>query len=68
MAKKFEEFYTDKETLDMDRFESLGVIKNEPLYDEKRLNNFEHAIDQIKLSSNWDKKLILNEKTPLCPF
>ncbi|MDB4027244.1 UDP-N-acetylglucosamine 4,6-dehydratase, partial [Candidatus Thioglobus sp.] len=26
--KDFEEFYTDKETLDMDRFENLGVIKN----------------------------------------
>ena len=28
--KDFEEFFTDKETLDMARFENLGVIKNEP--------------------------------------
>ena len=32
--KDFEEFYTDNETLVMDKFESLGIIKNEVSYDE----------------------------------
>jgi len=35
--KDFEEFYTDKEVLDMERFSNIGVIKNEPLFDEKKL-------------------------------
>jgi hypothetical protein len=35
-----EEFYTGNETLDMDRFESIGVIKNEPFYNEKKLHGF----------------------------
>ena len=59
--KDFEEFYTDKEILDMDRFENLGVIKNKPGYDENQLNSFESVIRQLKSSMNWDKKSIVNE-------
>jgi len=65
--KDFEEFYTDKEALDMDRFENLGVIKNEPEYDESQLNNFEDAIVQLKSSMNWDKKSIVNEFFKMIP-
>jgi len=35
--KGFEEFYTENETLDMDKFKALGVIKNEAVYDEQKL-------------------------------
>ena len=59
--KGFEEFYTDKEVLDMNRFENFGVIKNTPLYDNDRLNNFENAIYQIKSSMSWSKKSIVDE-------
>ncbi len=65
--KDFEEFYTDKETLDMDRFENLGIIKNKPEYDEIQLNNFEDAINQLKSSMNWDKKSIVNEFFKMVP-
>ena len=65
--KDFEEFYTNKELLDMDRFLGLGVIKNELDYDEKQLNNFEDAIKQIKLNNNWDKKAIVNEFFKIIP-
>jgi FlaA1/EpsC-like NDP-sugar epimerase len=65
--KDFEEFYTDKEVLDMDRFENLGVIKNKPEYDENQLNNFEDAIGQLKSSMSWDKKSIVNEFFKLIP-
>jgi FlaA1/EpsC-like NDP-sugar epimerase len=34
--KDFEEFYTDKETLDMKRFSTISIIKNEPQYDEAK--------------------------------
>ncbi|MBD3727771.1 MAG: UDP-N-acetylglucosamine 4,6-dehydratase, partial [Moraxella osloensis] len=34
--KDFEEFFTDKETLDMQRFTNLGVIKNQPIYDGQK--------------------------------
>lgn len=65
--KDFEEFYTDKEVLDMDRFENLGVIKNEPEYDENQLNNFEDTIVQLKSSMSWDKKSIVNEFFKMIP-
>ena len=65
--KDFEEFYTDKEVLDMDRFENLGVIKNEPEYDENQLNNFESTISQLKSSMDWDKKSIVNEFFKMIP-
>jgi len=65
--KDFEEFYTDKEVLDMDRFENLGVIKNGSEYDENQLNNFEDAINQLKSSMDWDKKSIVNEFFKMIP-
>ena len=65
--KDFEEFYTDKETLNMERFENLGVIKNEPEYNESQLNNFKDTIEQLKSSMNWDKKAIVNEFFKMIP-
>jgi len=65
--KDFEEFYTDKEALDMGRFENLGVIKNEPEFDENQLNNFESTISQLKSSMDWDKKSIVNEFFKMIP-
>ena len=65
--KDFEEFYTHKEVLDMGRFENLGVIKNEPEYDESQLNNFEDAIGQLKSNMDWDKKSIVNEFYKMIP-
>ena len=65
--KDFEEFYTDKEVLDIDRFENLGVIKNEPEYNEELLNNFEGAMGQLKSSMSWDKRSIVNEFFKMIP-
>jgi FlaA1/EpsC-like NDP-sugar epimerase len=65
--KDFEEFYTDKEVLDMGRFENFGIIKNEPEYDENQLNNFEDAISQLKSSMSWDKKSIVSEFFKMIP-
>jgi len=65
--KDFEEFYTDKEALDMDRFESLGVIKNKPKYDEDQLNSFENTINRLKSDMNWSKKLIVDEFFKMIP-
>ncbi|EAS44595.1 UDP-N-acetylglucosamine 4,6-dehydratase [Photobacterium profundum] len=57
--KDFEEFFTDKETLDMARFENLGIIKNEPLYQQELLEWFEQEIGQMKLAREWDKEEIV---------
>lgn len=58
--KDFEEFFTEKETLDMERFYNLGIIKNEPLYDQSLLEFFEQTIGQMKLDYTWTKEEIVN--------
>jgi FlaA1/EpsC-like NDP-sugar epimerase len=57
--KDFEEFFTDKETLDMSRFENLGVIKNEPLYQQELLTLFEQKIASYKQEKTWTKEQIV---------
>ena len=65
--KDFEEFFTDSETLDMDRFENLGVIKNEPEFDEDLLNNFEKVIQGFKQKLSWKKEDIVEEFFKMIP-
>jgi len=57
--KDFEEFFTDKETLDMARFENLGVIKNEPLYQQNLLTLFEQKIAAYKHEKSWTKEQVV---------
>jgi len=58
--KDFEEFFTDKETLDMDRFENLGVIKNDLNIEEDKLNLFETKINELKTARKWNKEEIVD--------
>ncbi|MCG9584110.1 UDP-N-acetylglucosamine 4,6-dehydratase [Vibrio tubiashii] len=57
--KDFEEFFTDKEELDMFRFENLGIIKNEPLYEQELLILFESSISEMKGERAWTKEQIV---------
>jgi FlaA1/EpsC-like NDP-sugar epimerase len=65
--KDFEEFFTDKEVLDMNRFENLGIIKNEALFDEDKLNHFETIIKNYKANLSWTKEDIVKEFFKLIP-
>ncbi|MGL0820598.1 UDP-N-acetylglucosamine 4,6-dehydratase [Vibrio vulnificus] len=58
--KDFEEFFTDKEVLDMARFENLGIIKNDPLYQPELLSLFETQIGQMKAAREWTKEQIVD--------
>jgi FlaA1/EpsC-like NDP-sugar epimerase len=53
--KDFEEFYTDSEILDMDRFKSIGIIKNEPAYNRTTLDNFESEIRSMRVRGSWTR-------------
>ena len=57
--KDFEEFFTDKEVLDMARFNNLGVIKNEAEYSPELLGLFEQAILKMKADKSWTKEQIV---------
>lgn len=65
--KDFEEFFTDAETLDMKRFQNLGVIKNEADFDEKNLNSFENKIKTFKQNLSWEKEGIVEEFFRMIP-
>jgi UDP-N-acetylglucosamine 4,6-dehydratase len=53
--KDFEEFFTDTETLDMERFENLGVIKNEALFVPELVSEFEQTVTKLKQNKAWTK-------------
>ena len=53
--KDFEEFYTDNEILDMDRFDSIGIIKNELSYDPGKLEGFKDRIDAMRKKGSWER-------------
>ena len=57
--KDFEEFYTSEEELDLERFSSLGVIKNEPVFEEEKLIFFEKRINEVKNSYTWNREEIV---------
>ena len=53
--KDFEEFFTNDEVLDMKRFKTLGIIKNQPDFDETKLNDFMDAIENLRNKGSWTK-------------
>jgi len=65
--KDFEEFYTGAETLDMERFDSIGVILNQAEFDEGKLEHFLAQLARIRAAMPWDKPEIVtlfNEMIP----
>jgi FlaA1/EpsC-like NDP-sugar epimerase len=65
--KDYEEFFTEKETLDMEKFQTIGIIKNDPEYDERKLNFFTKAIQEMQHSMVWTKEAIVEEFFKLIP-
>lgn len=65
--KDFEEFFTNKEILNLEKFESLGIIKNEANYDKEKLKSFEKTINEFKTNLSWKKEDIVNEFFKLIP-
>ena len=65
--KDFEEFFTENETLDMVRFRNLGVIKNEPVFDNQALEMFTRYINDRKKAMNWSKEEIVNLFSRMIP-
>ncbi|GGB71958.1 UDP-N-acetylglucosamine 4,6-dehydratase [Flavobacterium suaedae] len=58
--KDFEEFFTDKEVLNMERFDNLGIIKNELFVEDEKLKHFEEKLAGMKSSLKWSKEEIVD--------
>ena len=65
--KDFEEFFTDNEVLDMDRFKNLGVIKNEADFDTILLDNFIEVISDLRNQQVWEKAPIVDLFNKMIP-
>ncbi len=58
--KDFEEFFTDDEVLDLDKFNNLGVIKHQKsIVDESLLNHFSVTIENCLSKKAWTKEQIV---------
>ena len=58
--KDFEEFFTENEILDMNRFENLGIIKNELNVMEDKVDYFTEKINALKKEGRWTKEQIVD--------
>lgn len=65
--KDFEEFFMDGETLDLDRFQNLGIVKSELNYDEQKLNYFLNKISEMKENLEWNKADLIDLFHELLP-
>ena len=65
--KDFEEFFTDNEDLDMDRFDTVGVIRNQPDFDETKLDEFIEGINALRDKETWKKDEIIKLYFSLLP-
>ncbi len=65
--KDFEEFFTDDETLDMNRFRNIGVIKNNKVNDGGQLQHFLDVISQIRDQPSWDKSVLVQLFNDMIP-
>lgn len=58
--KDFEEFFMADEVLDLNRFANLGIIKNDVLYDTKKIQHFSDSIAAMKQVAEWNKTQLVD--------
>ena len=59
--KDFEEFYSTEEDVDFERFENIGVIKNDFNIDTIALHKFEDNLRQMYVDRNWTRAKIISQ-------
>lgn len=57
--KDFEEFFTENEVIDLNRFQNLGIVKNEALYDQQLIQHFTDTITSFKQNRSWTKEQLV---------
>jgi FlaA1/EpsC-like NDP-sugar epimerase len=65
--KDFEEFFTDNEDLDMQRFDTVGVIRNRADFDQGDLDDFMDGIESLRAEGTWTKDDIVELYFGLLP-
>jgi FlaA1/EpsC-like NDP-sugar epimerase len=65
--KDFEEFFTDRETLETTRFATLAAVKNDPTFDAPRLDHFLATIQSMRERRSWAKADIVKLFNDMIP-
>jgi FlaA1/EpsC-like NDP-sugar epimerase len=65
--KDFEEFFTEGEVLDLDRFEHLGIVKSKMDYNGDILDKFLKKVENMKVKNTWSKDVIVKLFQELLP-
>ena len=65
--KAFEEFFTDKENVNWEKFSDMGIVKNDYAFDSDALLSFEKFIGQSLQSGTWRKEDMVEEFVKLVP-
>lgn len=58
--KDFEEFFTSNETIDLYRFQNLGVVKNGLADNNDKLDYFLDSISEMRYRGQWTKEEIVS--------
>ena len=65
--KSYEEFYTNNEILDLERFESFGIVRSNHYFEEDKLKNFCRSMQSIKNQKFISKEELLDLFCDLIP-
>jgi UDP-N-acetylglucosamine 4,6-dehydratase len=65
--KEYEEFYSDGEEIDLERFESLGIVRNSAAAPKETLDYFLTEIKRLKKAQNWTRTDLITLFQKLLP-
>ena len=65
--KDFEEFYMDGEILDLDKFDSIGIVKKGADYEEAKLQMFTDTIATFRRAGVWTRGDLVNLFNEMLP-
>jgi FlaA1/EpsC-like NDP-sugar epimerase len=65
--KHIEEFYTGNEILDTQKFNDIGIIKNEPVFNQEKLEYFMSAIAAMRKKGQWTRREMITLCARLVP-
>lgn len=58
--KILEEFHSDEQAVNLDRFKNIGVIRNECVYDPVATDRFSEKISEMKRTGTWDRAALID--------
>jgi UDP-N-acetylglucosamine 4,6-dehydratase len=65
--KDFEEFYTENEVLDMNKFKNIGIIINDVISNDEKTDYFSDKIRNLKIKGYWDKEELISLFNEMIP-